>query len=192
MLDLCHKGDRAAVDSLWPARAPITRSVILLRELPAACHDPRPDRFLMIVIECIALHSFLYVWFFCHKESTTSWSSLMTNPKIYFRVVLKKFTFEIFQGWFILLDFQGAIASVINKKLNGEGGIWTLAPLLTTYSLSRGAPSATWVLLPVDYSFHTMLYVPTMMSDVEFNLQRRRWDSNPRWREPHWFSRPAP
>ena len=30
---------------------------------------------------------------------------------------------------------------------NGEGGIWTLAPLLTTYSLSRGAPSASWVLL---------------------------------------------
>ena len=27
--------------------------------------------------------------------------------------------------------------------LNGEGGIWTLAPLLTTYSLSRGAPSAS-------------------------------------------------
>ena len=30
---------------------------------------------------------------------------------------------------------------------NGEGGIWTLAPLLTTSSLSRGAPSTTWVLL---------------------------------------------
>ena len=27
--------------------------------------------------------------------------------------------------------------------LNGEGGIRTLAPLLTTYSLSRGAPSAS-------------------------------------------------
>ena len=26
---------------------------------------------------------------------------------------------------------------------NAEGGIWTLAPLLTTYSLSRGAPSAS-------------------------------------------------
>ena len=26
---------------------------------------------------------------------------------------------------------------------SGEGGIWTLAPLLTTYSLSRGAPSAS-------------------------------------------------
>ena len=30
---------------------------------------------------------------------------------------------------------------------NGERGIWTLAPLLTPYSLSRGAPSTTWVLL---------------------------------------------
>ena len=34
-----------------------------------------------------------------------------------------------------------------NSLCNGEGGIWTLAPLLTTYSLSRGAPSASWVLL---------------------------------------------
>ena len=32
-------------------------------------------------------------------------------------------------------------------RANAEGGIWTLAPLLTTYSLSRGAPSTTWVLL---------------------------------------------
>ena len=29
------------------------------------------------------------------------------------------------------------------KTSNGEGGIRTLAPLLTTYSLSRGAPSAS-------------------------------------------------
>ena len=35
------------------------------------------------------------------------------------------------------------------RKTNAEGGIWTLAPLLTTYSLSRGAPSTTWVLLQV-------------------------------------------
>ena len=31
----------------------------------------------------------------------------------------------------------------LDKISNGEGGIWTLAPLLTTYSLSRGAPSAS-------------------------------------------------
>ena len=35
---------------------------------------------------------------------------------------------------------------------NGEEGIWTLAPLLTTYSLSRRAPSASWVLLQIRYS----------------------------------------
>ena len=37
---------------------------------------------------------------------------------------------------------------------NAEGGIWTLAPLLTTYSLSRGAPSTTWVLLLGWILFH--------------------------------------
>ncbi len=31
--------------------------------------------------------------------------------------------------------------------LRGEDGIWTHARLLTAYSLSRGAPSAAWVLL---------------------------------------------
>ena len=52
--------------------------------------------------------------------------------------------------------FISCISSLlcIHKRLpehisthSGEGGIWTLAPLLTTYSLSRGAPSASWVLL---------------------------------------------
>ena len=32
----------------------------------------------------------------------------------------------------------------------GEGGIWTLAPGLPVYTLSRGASSATWVLLHED------------------------------------------
>ena len=48
---------------------------------------------------------------------------------------------------------------------NGEGGIWTHAPLLTTYPLSRRAPSTTWVLLQ-------MLYTKL--------IWRRGWDSNPR------------
>ena len=34
---------------------------------------------------------------------------------------------------------------------NGEGGIWTLAPLLTTCTLSRGVPSTTWVLLQASW-----------------------------------------
>ena len=32
---------------------------------------------------------------------------------------------------------------------SGEGGIWTLAPLLTTCTLSRGVPSTSWVLLQI-------------------------------------------
>ena len=34
-------------------------------------------------------------------------------------------------------------------KTNGEGGILTLAPLLTTCTLSRGVPSTSWVLLQI-------------------------------------------
>ena len=61
---------------------------------------------------------------------------------------------------------------------SAEGGIWTLAPLLTTYSLSRGAPSATWVLLLID-TLYLVVY-----------QERREWDSNPRALADKRFSRP--
>ena len=57
-------------------------------------------------------------------------------------------------------------------KKNGEGGIWTLAPLLTTYSLSRGAPSASLgtspncprsVILP-NNSLHTFVFFHKIVS----------------------------
>ena len=47
----------------------------------------------------------------------------------------------------MLLIFQGSYIALILSMSNGEGGIRTLAPLLTAYSLSRGAPSTAWVLL---------------------------------------------
>ena len=55
---------------------------------------------------------------------------------------------------------KGKISRVKQKETSermslftgAEGGIRTLAPLLTAYSLSRGAPSATWV-LPHTYLF---------------------------------------
>ena len=47
--------------------------------------------------------------------------------------------------------------------LNGEGGIWTLAPLLTTYSLSRGAPSATWVFL---HMVNYQIYAESLNQEV--------------------------
>ena len=68
-------------------------------------------------------------------------------------------------------------------RQNGERGIWTLAPLLTTYSLSRGAPSASWVFLQLIY-FHKKT------SDKLVLLKRREWDSNPRALSDKRFSRP--
>ena len=46
--------------------------------------------------------------------------------------------------YYSVFNFKGTTKLAFR---NAEGGIWTLAPLLTTYSLSRGAPSTTWVLL---------------------------------------------
>ena len=60
-----------------------------------------------------------------------------------------------FSNFFNICSFQQLFEFIITLSLcqelfyflfsrkNGEGGIWTLAPLLTTYSLSRGAPSAS-------------------------------------------------
>ena len=78
------------------------------------------------------------------------------------------------------IDVNSYFLFFSNKKQeNGEGGIWTLAPLLTTYSLSRGAPSATWVLLQMPDSFRDDIF-----------LKRRGWDSNPRALSDKRFSRP--
>ena len=60
------------------------------------------------------------------------------------RLIDSLFTLSCIQAlvnnFFIFLKFF--------QKNNGEGGIWTLAPLLTTYSLSRGAPSASLGISP--------------------------------------------
>ena len=45
----------------------------------------------------------------------------------------------------------------IKNMKNGEGGIWTLAPLLTTCTLSRGVSSTTWVLLQNSWF---MMHIP--------------------------------
>ena len=68
--------------------------------------------------------------------------------------------------------------------VNGEGGIWTLAPLLTACTLSRGVPSTSWVLLQNSW-FHK-----SMKFSRRGYLQRRGWDSNPRALADKRFSRP--
>ena len=49
----------------------------------------------------------------------------------------------------MLASYHFLIISLYVIPHNGEGGIWTLAPLLTTYSLSRGAPSASLGTSPI-------------------------------------------
>ena len=78
------------------------------------------------------------------------------------------------------------LSRFIQLSLSGEEGIWTLAPLLTTYSLSRGAPSATWVLLQISRCHNR--YLITVFSSQ--NAERREWDSNPRALADKRFSRP--
>ena len=88
------------------------------------------------------------------------------------------------------------------SNLSGEGGIWTLAPLLTTYSLSRGAPSASLGTSPncptqslLIFQKRFILYrVVFRLSRTFFiyfhSQQRREWDSNPRALADKRFSRP--
>ena len=91
------------------------------------------------------------------------------------------------------------------KLESGEGGIWTLAPLLTTYSLSRGAPSASLGTSP-NCPTQSLHFLPEAFYIISrcfcfvknfFNFfkscflnKRREWDSNPRALADKRFSRP--
>ena len=89
------------------------------------------------------------------------------------------------------LEFSGLHYCLFVKERgdhspNGEGGIWTLAPLLTTCTLSRGVPSTSWVLLHI--SWINKFYLVTR--GLPLSLERREWDSNPRALADKRFSRP--
>ena len=91
--------------------------------------------------------------------------------------VLEFFSFLEFSGLFYCLIIKVHNLAYFIQVTNGEGGIWTLAPLLTTYSLSRGAPSASWVLLQVSITDWIFCKLNCMIEEIR---KRRRWDSNPR------------
>ena len=114
-----------------------------------------------------------------------------------------------------LFFFQSFQCVLSRLESNGEGGIWTLAPLLTTYSLSRVAPSASLGTSPkCPRIIHAILFslIPRLSFVViclnllscacapsrktkgsPFNSElpkRRGWDSNPRALSDKRFSRP--
>ena len=84
---------------------------------------------------CILAHCFWFVknffnfFYFLFPKKFLSCFSFSSQPCVSYQMFICLSTLFLFY----FLVFQ----------TNGEGGIWTLAPLLTTYSLSRGAPSAS-------------------------------------------------
>ena len=66
--------------------------------------------------------------------------------------------FELFSSSFCL--------TFLSRNVSAEGGIWTLAPLLTTCTLSRGVPSASWVLL------HSLNHSSYLINDINTVTER--------------------
>ena len=56
-------------------------------------------------------------------------------------------------------------------RFSGEGGIWTLAPLLTTCTLSRGVPSASLGTSPNTARFTSRYSVPLLPSALNIILK---------------------
>ena len=87
-------------------------------------------------------------------------SSPPSSANVLERVALRNLNLE-FSGLHYCLFVK--VHELLHSS-NGEGGIWTLAPLLTTCTLSRGVPSASWVLL------HTKLIQSIMIRRREISV----------------------
>ena len=92
---------------------------------------------------CYSVIKVLCVLFLRHNFFILSHSEVFVKNFFYFAI-----SFE--NSLYILsFSFENVKYFFVINNHNGEEGIWTLAPLLTTYSLSRRAPSASWVLLHI-------------------------------------------
>ena len=103
---------------------------------------------------------------FFHFLFCEAFSQRVSSYIISFVSVFVKNFFDFFKNFsdiILIRYFPASRTTVCNshrifdkifRASSGEGGIWTLAPLLTTYSLSRGAPSTSWVLLLGWILFH--------------------------------------
>ena len=93
-------------------------------------------------IVCVSLFSYQGSLLVRLSDSLFIITSVFLNVKHFFRLFSHfldlYFTFNIMFYRLLLFSFEQ----------NGERGIRTLAPLLTTYSLSRGAPSASLGISP--------------------------------------------
>ena len=77
----------------------------------------------------ISYHSYFVNNFFIFWCFSISYCCISATRLCYHKLFCLSITFFIFFYFYF--------------KMSGEGGIWTLAPLLTTCTLSRGVPSAS-------------------------------------------------
>ena len=100
---------------------------------------------------CLSRTFFQKFFGFCSPQTDHFWSSLeLQEPKpvAFWLLVFSELLYFISVFWLCQelseINFPDFLRNSVElSSTNGEGGIWTLAPLLTTYSLSRGAPSAS-------------------------------------------------
>ena len=77
--------------------------------------------------------------------------------------------------------WKKSLLSVDKKDFfrGGVRGIWTLAWLLTTYSLSRGAPSASWVSLRINKYNISLLPKYSSIGRFVCQVKMQNWRINP-------------
>ena len=112
-------------------------------------------RSLLFALSCVSEIYIITLWRACQQLFFIFcffWSVMFTFKESHTRQTVKSFS----KMPFYRTMHDRMSAKKAQKKhsrnlycANGERGIWTLAPLLTTYSLSRGAPSASWVFLQI-------------------------------------------
>ena len=98
-------------------------------------------------------------------------SCLSTTFLTFFEVFVVSFsrTFHRSRSGIILYHLSTSLSTAfwskknIFWKENGERGIWTLAPVFPTYTLSRGASSASWVFL-LKFVFQTIFFFTSSLT----------------------------
>ena len=86
-----------------------------------------------------------YLSFYCFKVLFLNLKRNFRESYVFHCLVIKVLNSPSLRQlvYFITSFMMCQVLFQVFSNLSGEGGIWTLAPLLTTYSLSRGAPSAS-------------------------------------------------
>ena len=123
----------------------------------------------------------------------TVFHQLFATACLYYHVISRLSTtfYNFFKKFFEL----------INRSLtNGEGGIWTPAPLLTTCTLSRGVPSASLGTSPAlpesslsdltpDCSSRLFVMLASNCSNKSKHLLPRPWEHNWETKKYHYHRR---